>query len=331
MTDEYDLDEFDLIDPSSAYFDQDAAQRLQHGGDHSLRFMPQRIQYHQDPGLLARVERGEVRKYTYDEGLWEKNRPLEPSPLDSTALRLLHLQAGEGDDKLRCSFDVVRLNEEPKPEYEVLSCSWHRVVRKERIRNASSNADQVVGGEEACQYALYVSRDQGEDRILDIGVEVYEALKALRKPKESRVIWNEDLCSNKANLNEKWYTNRTIPLIYQSATQMIVWADRERDHVDDAMGLWELILQRSPESLSVSDVKDEEDTAPESDDWHDAWQLLFEIFPKGILDKRADFRNVIFSKEAVFQVGQYSQSWKDAMKIASMLSRPDWVLEYYGR
>lgn len=329
-------DELDLIDSSPSYFTSGTAEQSHSGDDDILRrFMPENFRPSvpqtvpsRDPELRARVERGEIQEYKYDGALW--NRRLEPSPLEATTVRLLHLQPGEMNDKLQCSFFLVQLNDEPKPKYEVLSCSWHKQVQKlRRTRHAASNAGQAEDDGVDRLYALYVN----ENHFLEVSFEVYEALKAMRHPSESRALWNEELCVDRKDPNEKWHSIRSTPMIHQFATQMIVWADSEQDSTDMAMVLGEEILGKIEQlgGLSVAVAQNDEDIAPGSEAWCDAWRLLFTIFPKRILERRGDFRNVIFAREAVFQVGQYDRSWENAIRIAKTLSQADWVAAYYNQ
>lgn len=116
-------------------------------------------------------------------------------PLGENEIRLLTLLPGKRNDTLKCKLHNVSLNN--PIAFEALSYVW---------------------GDAGLSKPITV---QGIAHSITVNLDM--ALRALRRPRKSRVIWVDALCINQDNVEEK---NTQVPLmsnIYSTAIDVIVW------------------------------------------------------------------------------------------------------------
>ncbi|KAK8223084.1 heterokaryon incompatibility protein-domain-containing protein [Phyllosticta capitalensis] len=114
------------------------------------------------------------------------------------AFRLVELQPGEKDDALRCDIKIVSLDEQP--QYEALSY----------IRGIPEHASPGI-------------TVQGpSNTMFKVTTTCRRALRNLRHPTASRLLWIDQLCIDQGSLEEKGQQVRLMDDIYKSATRVFV-------------------------------------------------------------------------------------------------------------
>ncbi|KAF9876324.1 hypothetical protein CkaCkLH20_06267 [Colletotrichum karsti] len=127
------------------------------------------------------------------------------SPLYETLyarkIRLLQLLPGSHTDPIRCKLQIADLSN--KPEYEALSYTW-----------AQANGDT------ARSQRVYLG-----DRydMLAITVNCANALRRLRSPNRSRMLWVDSICINQENIEERSQQVGIMQYIYATALRVLIY------------------------------------------------------------------------------------------------------------
>lgn len=128
-------------------------------------------------------------------------------PLRNGEFRLLMLYPGEQSDPLRCSFHTAPIGD--PPEYTALSYVW----------GTSENQSPIVV----------------DNNKFQIGENLHAALRELRSPVDSKLVWADALCINQADGEEKGVCVQMMGDIYKNATVTVIWLGEGDENSDIAM------------------------------------------------------------------------------------------------
>ncbi|KAK2016850.1 HET-domain-containing protein [Colletotrichum eremochloae] len=120
--------------------------------------------------------------------------------------RLLRIQPGQADDPLIC--DLVTVDLESNPSYKALSYVW---------------GDPTKLAEITCS---------GFRR--SVTVSLFDGLRRLRHPARIEMAWADAICINQGDNNEKAYQVNLMGLIYDKATEVVVWLGQDSNNSADA-------------------------------------------------------------------------------------------------
>lgn len=113
--------------------------------------------------------------------------------LGRPAIRLLSLNRGSNDDKIRCSLFQAELQERDNAiSYEALSYTWGSPDLTESI---------IVDG-----------------YYLNVTSHLYVALQHLRHQDEDRILWIDAICIDQGNVKERGHQVEQMSKIYKEAT-----------------------------------------------------------------------------------------------------------------
>ncbi|KAG8671044.1 hypothetical protein FPOAC2_04360 [Fusarium poae] len=116
-------------------------------------------------------------------------------PLDGDQFRLVKLQPGQWNDRIVCYLTVHKVA--GQLEFEALSYTWGSNGRSEVI---------TVNG-----------------ASVNIGASLETALRYIRLPHKSRVLWIDALCINQKDDIEKGHQVQKMCQVYSSATTVLAW------------------------------------------------------------------------------------------------------------
>ncbi|KAL5605859.1 hypothetical protein FOVSG1_006006 [Fusarium oxysporum f. sp. vasinfectum] len=142
---------------------------------------------------------------TTENGASFRYAPLDPA---SREIRLFTLLPGEPGSPIIGNLNTVSLNGEP--QYEALSYMW-----------GSSDA----------KYAITI-----DSMIFFVGYNLRKALDDLRFRNEPRIIWNDAICINQCDHQEKGHQIHLMRAIYSKSTDVCAWIDHEINPSDPSMG-----------------------------------------------------------------------------------------------
>ncbi|PTB35596.1 uncharacterized protein TrAFT101_009362 [Trichoderma asperellum] len=150
-----------------------------------------------------------MEKYSYD--TLNLGRP---------AIRLLILNRGSNDDKIRCSLFQAELQERDNTiSYEALSYTWGSQDLTESI---------IVDG-----YCLNVTSH------------LYVALQHLRHQDEDRILWIDAICIDQGNVKERGHQVEQMSKIYKEADRVVFWLGPATLETDVLMESLKLLQRES--------------------------------------------------------------------------------------
>ncbi|KAM0543468.1 hypothetical protein ACHAPJ_012266 [Fusarium lateritium] len=149
------------------------------------------------------------------------------APLDPVAreMRLLTLLPGEPGSPLVGNLNTVSLND--NPQYEALSYMW---------------------GASDLQYDITI-----DGFTFSVGHNLRKALDDLRFLTESRIIWNDAICMNQSDREEKGHQIHLMTAIYSMSTAVCAWIDHEIDPLDPSF----MSLQALDNGVQIQDYSAE--------------------------------------------------------------------------
>ncbi|PNP86585.1 hypothetical protein FNYG_00077 [Fusarium nygamai] len=131
-------------------------------------------------------------------------------------VRLLELLPPEttNDDLIRCKLHTFLLDE--APEYEAISYTWGVV-------NTQDFPVIVVNGTATQGNTL----EPVKLEVVLITRHLYAALRRLRHPTQSRLLWADQICINQADKGEKSKQVRQMGDIYKKSKSAVIWLGEE--------------------------------------------------------------------------------------------------------
>ncbi|KAK7917529.1 hypothetical protein PG985_011137 [Apiospora marii] len=121
-----------------------------------------------------------------------------PLSIENAEFRLLLVQAGAGDEPVKCQLVHAPLKDGTnRPPYETVSYCW---------------GDQIGTG------AIFLD---GLEMVVPLSAAV--ALKRLRKPKEDRTLWIDAICINQSDVDERRRQVALMGTIYSNTAQNLIW------------------------------------------------------------------------------------------------------------
>jgi len=128
-------------------------------------------------------------------------------PLSKDQFRLLEILPGTGDASIRCNLHVCALAEN-WGAYEALSYTWTLGFTD---RFGSGTAKSMVPLIEC------------NGTMLRIGINLYHALRQLRKEGSSRLLWADAVCINQEDIQERSEQVAAMGNIFRDAHSVLVW------------------------------------------------------------------------------------------------------------
>lgn len=210
--------------------------------------------------------------------LHDDPKPLPYDALCNDEIRLLRISSGDAHDPIKTSLCTVKLGS--APQYEALSYCWHKSITKDPVTEPDTevelgiwSSDKPLAVDASKLYkkpdkveklkfgdlryhpkAWYTYYQQGgiyPSKVIEcgsgkveIGGELFVALKALREPTNDRLIWVDALCINQANYDERSQQVQLMGSIYEQAARVIVWLGEMFSDVEEAPTTLSQLAQR---------------------------------------------------------------------------------------
>ncbi|KAF5544650.1 heterokaryon incompatibility het-6 [Fusarium mexicanum] len=141
----------------------------------------------------------------------------------TTEIRILTLDHGRGDDPIVCALRPVMRD---GAKYHALSYEWED----------ESNNDPFI---------------TISDRQVQIRMNLFEALKNIRKSTEDLQLWVDAICINQSNVQEKSQQVAMMGEIFTEAVGVISWLGPARDDSNLAMYLMRFGITPEPDSREL--------------------------------------------------------------------------------
>lgn len=126
---------------------------------------------------------------------------------DSSSIRILVLEAGERDEPLKGTLEVVDIHSQTS--YEPLSYVWGPANFVRDISIFNSRAGQ----------------------LLKLTPSLHGALKRFRHPNRNRRLWADQICINQQDSEERSQQMQHMNRIYERANRVLVWLGVDRQQL----------------------------------------------------------------------------------------------------
>lgn len=135
----------------------------------------------------------------------------------------------------------------------------------------------------------------------------YDALIELRKPTAGRRIWIDAICINQDDIKEKQHQILLMKLVYEKATQVVVWLSRPRSDADLAVALLdELHIQQDDGTATIQDVLSIHRPRMRNPEWTALRDFLHHPWWRRVWC----FQEAIAGADIVFQFGRHTIPWE---------------------
>ena len=257
--------------------------------------------------------------------------PYEHGPIDAShQIRLIELlpprkgSTGRNSvEPLRCKIHAPLFLE--APEYEALSYTWGSMNR---------------------HLPISVILDQSEERALFATPQLMMALKRLRLPSTSRLLWIDQLCINQDNYGEKAQQIQLMGDIYRKARRVVIWLGEDPVH-------WvnEPTFREEADTELLADMTKMFSEAPSrtaADDWKLAQRLvdiratyhvnsieqrrlvaICEILNHPWFRRAWIFQEASLARELLVQYGAWEVLFEDFKRLFDAVSSVEWAPATY--
>lgn len=203
-------------------------------------------------------------------------------------IRLITLLPGTGDDAISITIEHTSLDQ--IPPYEALSYVW---------------------GSQNPSFPVICNRDNS----LAIGGNLNDALRCLRKPDASRVLWIDRVAINQDDLDERTHQVGLMADIYSSASVVDIWLGNGDDNTEPAMGLINDLAMRMMEfwktqgQPSYTEAKTANHPIQYPPSEAPVWSAVKSFFLRPWFLRVWTFQEIVFAQDAVLYCGAHAIKW----------------------
>ena len=230
-------------------------------------------------------------------------------PLSRRQTRVLCLQAGLPDDPIISTLSPFTLSEEATTkessgkyasDYEALSYTW---------------GDPALAHNIECN-----------GRSLQIGRNLYSALKTLRLSEGSRLLWIDAICINQSDVAERSEQVQYMTSIYRGAVSVLVWLGEGDDQSDFAMeGMQFMSTRKNRESIFRRAHK------PQClESLYELYQAQSHVFQRPWFRRSWIRQEISTARRVIVRCGEKEVSWNSMKQSANRLWRLHQKLKMEG-
>jgi hypothetical protein len=226
-----------------------------------------------------------------------------PLPAKGDQIRLLKLYppSRRYENNLEANLIIRKGNE----KYEALSYTW------------SSEGEK---GSEGVKGSIRVQSGGGEFEEIEIQQNLESALRQLRRPLTSRLLWIDAICIDQHNLEEKNHQVPKMATIYNDARSVCVWLGKGTESTEKALSFVKQILDLDNFDRLVADSKSVKD-----------WAALWELMNSPWFSRRWVIQEIALARKAKVYCGKAKPvKWRDfANAVALFGSRYHQIRELF--
>lgn len=250
--------------------------------------------------------------------------PFSYSPLGHSELRLIKIDPGQHDERVRCSMITRRISTQSDWTYQALSYTWGDGTRK---------------------VPIFLN---GQDFLVTTNLE--DGLRHMRcktwsKSLDQLPLWIDAICINQEDSDERDVQVRRMKSIYEQAERVIIWLGSYNERTDETFRLdlnrWNIDgVEENSEAMARSAIvlalllKEEADPAKKStevsirlaDCIHannsQVWVQLARLFHRPWFERLWIIQELAVSRKAIAQWGNLQIAWPTLEEAAKFILRP---------
>ncbi|KAH7388923.1 heterokaryon incompatibility protein-domain-containing protein [Cadophora sp. MPI-SDFR-AT-0126] len=267
------------------------------------------------------------------------------SPLDDpSSSRVLRLEpAGRYNDELICALVHISLNHDT-PAYEALSYVWNNSSNTWTSKFKWSPPKikfafyPPLEGEEAPDPIDSNENDEPEfnnsgghitcdGQRIEVGAELFDALRRIRLPDRRRLVWIDALCINQEDLSERNAQVQNMRSIYSHADHVLIWVGEHFSGGPASQALLdfitelELLITIIMDTYGPKNRRAIESALIEAYNAHYIrWNFLRELLSRAWFGRVWVLQEVANAKKATIHAGSAKCDWDTIAAIARWLS-----------
>jgi hypothetical protein len=200
-------------------------------------------------------------------------------------IRILHLNAGQGDETLRCTLVPATLH----TTYEALSYYWgiDEPINEIKIQNYDSR--QHLSMLNIQEHKFYIRSN------------LFQALRALREPDRAVHLWMDAICINQDDDDEKRQQVAMMEYIYSKATSVVIWLGEPTKQCPSNVA-FDFVRK-------VCDLRSFDTLLAEK--YLDDWEALAKLMRNVWFSRRWVVQELALAREAFLRSGKHMVHWDD--------------------
>lgn len=293
-----------------------------------------------------------------------RNETLQLYPyrsLHGDEIRLLTIEPGQTNDPLSAKLHYASITTDQK--YEALSYCWHKSITRPSVTEDDTVIELAIWATERDNidlsskpatsekikfselryhpHAWHMYYSQGgsyppkvilcDNHHVEIGGELFVALKHLRREEGARVLWVDALCINQLDLAERAAQVQLMSNIYEQATGVIVWLGEMFSDVEEAPRTLNAIAQHLVPIWKAQHAKADDMTIRVKGELFKAqtkgvhWDSLAQLLMRGWFQRVWCIQEVVKAKaeQVVVKMGPHETPWTFFATILASLRRLD--------
>lgn len=156
-----------------------------------------------------------------------------------------------------------------------------------------------------------------------------EALRNLRWPQDTRMVWIDALCINQEDLAERGHQVAVMGNIYWYASRTLIWLGHEDEKTRPALMLLHYILKETSKDNTSAETINGKIQLVERGTGYAAKDLITAFFGRPWFTRVWVFQEVMLSQDSICHIGRRSISWQEvgsiAFTIPKLLSTTDFT------
>ena len=168
-----------------------------------------------------------------------------------------------------------------------------------------------------------------DDRVLPITQNLYDALKRIRQPSSSAILWVDAICINQTDIVERNHQLGLMRQIFNRAAQVIAWLGEEDADTQSAFALVEKISAATT-NVTPDAVRDNFWTPQFMENMglprlpSAQWYTLSKLFGRPYFKRIWIVQELVVSKNAIARYGSLTIRWEHIEHVGRLLLATGW-------
>jgi hypothetical protein len=249
------------------------------------------------------------------------------------ATRVVELLPGEAMDKLECTLRTINLDE--PPQYEALSYTWKETTFDWPVDDRWTSA-QGQDLRDVCdvRVPIYIAETNS---IISIGSGLRDALRCLRHPKKTILVWADQICINQKDAHERATQVGYMHHVYSKAEQVLLWVGEQDEYTEQVYSFFDIIgAGIAPKVRGDKMVFPSPKTVkPTPNTKSEAWKRVWKFVDRPVFSRGGVIQEVARGNRVIVKCGVFETLWENVACVAHLLGSDPWLSaikpQHYGK